>query len=213
MNAENPPLLPASVTSFHDYFKLGAEPDDVAAAFGYTFEVGALSLPYADRVPPWADDLRARFARWLPFIRLGNEAGRRETMVAPILLEVVAYLKLRLSIEYNINVAPQLKGRLDYLVRAPRSLLVVEAKDGDMGHGVAQLVAEMIALDKWHKSGSRVLWGAITSGMLWYFAILDRDTKIITQDLLQGFTILGDLGDLVQTLLGILKDKTTDATF
>ena len=211
MSAENPSLLPASVTSFHDYFKLDVEPDDVAVAFGYTFESVALELPFADVAPPWAEELRERIGRWLPIIRLNNEAGRRETMIEPVLLETSAYLHARLSIEYAVNVAPQLKGRLDYLVRAPQSLLVVEAKDGDMGHGVSQLVAEMIALDKWSKTEERRLYGALTTGTLWQFAVMNRETKTIMQDV-RGFSVPGELVDLLRTLIGILQDKPTHAT-
>lgn len=204
-------VLPASIASFHDYFKLDAEPDDVAGAFGYLYGVERLTLPQVVDTPDWAGELGTRFERWLRVVRLGNEAGRRETMIAPVLLETAAHVHARLSIEYGINVAPQLKGRLDYLLRAPQSLLVVEAKDDDMGHGATQLVAEMIALDRWGKMGERTLYGALTTGTLWQFATMNRESKTITQDT-RGFSVPDQLDELIRTLIGILQDEPTNET-
>lgn len=203
--------LPTSITSFHDYFKLDAEPDDVATAFGYRYGVERLTLPQVSDAPDWAQELAIRFERWLRVVRLGNEAGRRETMIAPVLLETAAHVHARLSIEYGINVAPQLKGRLDYLLRAPQSLLVVEAKDDDMGHGATQLVAEMVALDKWDKTGERTLYGALTTGTLWQFATMNRENKTITQDT-RGFSVPDQLDELIRTLIGILQEAPKNAT-
>ncbi len=212
MYPDNPPILPASVTSFYDYFKLDAETSEVADALGYSFVIGDLSLPKVAELPAWTEELELLLRDHLLLVRMGNETVRRETIIAPVLLRIVRAYRLNISMEYWVNVAPQLKGRLDYLMRTTQSLLVVEAKDGDVTRGTTQLVAEMIALDQWDKLGDRVVWGVITSGTLWYFATLDRQTKTITQDLLQGFTIPGDLGDLLRTLIGILQDTPTNAT-
>ena len=206
--ATNPAILPASVTSFYDYFTLNAETSEVADALGYSFAVGDLLLPQAV-LPSWSVDLEEVLRDHLILVRMGNETVRREAIIAPVLLRIVRALRLPINMEYWVNVAPQLKGRLDYLMRTAHALLVVEAKDGDITHGTTQLVAEMIALDQWEKASDRRIWGAITSGTLWYFVVLDRDTKTITQDLLQGFTVPGDLGGLLQTLIGILQEKAS----
>ncbi len=75
-----------------------------------------------------------------------------------------------MRIEYAIQVNEKLKGTLDYHFYTDRSLLAVEAKKADLTQGLTQLSAEMIAL------GKTILTGAITSGKLWQFALLDRSS-------------------------------------
>ena len=209
----NPAIIPASVTSFYDYFTLNAETGEVAQALGYSYTVGSLVLPKSRELPAWSQDLDELLRDHILLVRMGNETVRREAIIAPIVLRIIRALRLPINMEYWVNVAPQLKGRLDYLMRSDESLLVVEAKDGDITRGTTQLVAEMIALDQWENTNDRTIWGAITSGTLWYFAILNRREKIITQDLLQGFQVPADLGNLLQTLLGILEsDPINDAS-
>lgn len=211
MNPDDLSVLPVNVTSFYDYFKADADAHEVANAFGYTFESKQMTLPQIADTPDWEPELRERIFKWLPRIRMSNEGARRETMVAPLLLNIIERFDYYLLIEQWVNVAPQLKGRLDYILEADQSLLVVEAKDGDTYHGTTQLVAEMIALDKWNRTGERLLYGALTTGILWQFAAMNRETKTITQDL-RSYNVPGQLDIVLRILIGILQDKPTHAT-
>ena len=204
-----PANLPASVTSFYDYFTGEANVRSVASAFGYSFVREYMTLPQSDVAPDWEPALRQQIIKRLPKISMGNESARRETLIAPVLLEIVEHMDVYLLIEQWINVAPQLKGRLDYVVEAKQSLLVVEAKDGNTFNGTTQLVAEMIALDKWSTTGDRLLYGAITTGDLWYFAAMERETKAITVDV-RGYSVPGELDKLVRILIGILESEPTN---
>ena len=80
---------------------------------------------------------------------LTNETARREIFIAPIVSELVRITHARLSIEYPLQVTPQLQGSLDYYLRTQTHLLVKEAKQADLTRGFTQLAMEMIALDQW----------------------------------------------------------------
>ncbi|MBC7516423.1 MAG: hypothetical protein H7237_08360 [Alkalinema sp. FL-bin-369] len=61
--------------------------------------------------------------------------------------------------------------------------MIVEAKHADMVRGLAQLTAELIAIDQWTDSPQEKIVGAITTGNFWQFACLDRSAKQVTQGL------------------------------
>ena len=199
-----PYVLPENIRSFHDYFNLTAPTEAISEALGYPFEQASLVLPLSDAVPDWAAPLAERFRRLLPNIRLDSEAARRELLISPILIELTTTLDLKLRIELGVNVSGQLHGDLDYLLQTrDHRLLVVEAKQGDTSRGMSQLVAEIAALDQWTDSEETVLYGALSTGDLWRFARLDRETKTITQDV-NLFRVPADLAELSRVLVGIL---------
>ncbi len=84
--------------SFRSYFELSYEPDEILAEFGYALIRARLSLPKAIRQLDRLPDLKQRIEDTLPFISLSNEAARRETLVSPVLLEVVRYCQCQLRI-------------------------------------------------------------------------------------------------------------------
>ncbi len=93
---------------------------------------------------------------------------------------------------------------IDYLIRSKQELIVIEAKKGDLEKGFNQLAAEMIALDQYEDSHApKVLYGAITIGEVWRFAILTRSTKTITKDI-NLFRFPQDTKELLAVLIGIL---------
>lgn len=57
-------------------------------------------------------------------ISLSSETARRETLVAPILLEIISICQCQLKIEYPLRVNERLKGTLDYLQYALKNYLL-----------------------------------------------------------------------------------------
>lgn len=62
-------------------------------------------------------------------------------------------------------------------------MLVIEAKQADLSRGFTQLAVELIALDQWIDSELSVLYGSVTTGEDWRFAIYNRQEKQINEDL------------------------------
>ncbi|MGF1478283.1 MAG: hypothetical protein ACFB4I_02155 [Cyanophyceae cyanobacterium] len=51
-------------------------------------------------------------------------------------------------------------------------VLVIEAKREDLDNGFNQLAVELIALQQWLET-DQVIYGALTTGTIWQFAILN----------------------------------------
>lgn len=188
--------------TFSSYFDLPYETDDILREFDYSFIKTELSLPQTDQ--PVVDELlliKEKIRRILPLISLSSETARRETLVAPILLEIIAICNCQLKIEYPLRVSDRLKGTLDYLLQSRHDLLVIEAKKDDLTKGFTQLAVELIALSQ--VTEQDIFYGAVTIGNLWQFGKLDQIEKTIYQDL-NLFKIPDDLLDLGKVLLGIL---------
>jgi hypothetical protein len=190
--------------SFRSYFELPYEADEILAEFGYCLEKTVLSLPKTSEKLDFIELLRQRIGNILPLVSLSNETARRETLVSPILLEIVTFCQCQLRIEYTLTVNNWLKGNLDYLLRSKNSLLVIEAKNDDLTRGFTQLAVELIALAQIEEQD--VLYGAVTMGNIWQFGKLDRTGQKIVQDL-SLFKIPADLEELASILIGILEGR------
>ena len=198
--------LPTTVRGFHDYFKLTASPRDLAEAFGYAFEVEAMSLPQATDSLSWLSALEGRLSYALRHFIFDSETARRECLIGPVLFEVARYLEISLRFEYGIQATPQLKGTLDYLFQSQQSLLVIEAKQADLTRGFSQLTAELIALDHLAEIPNPILFGAVSYGDMWRFGRLDRQEKRIVQDV-SGVLVPDSTEKLVRTLIAILRGE------
>ena len=188
--------------TFSAYFDLPYETDDILREFDYSFIKTELSLPQTDQ--PVVNELlliKEKIRKILPLISLSSETARRETLVAPILLEIIAICNCQLKIEYPLRVSDRLKGTLDYLLQSTHDLLVIEAKKDDLTKGFTQLAVELIALSE--ITDQDIFYGAVTTGNLWQFGKLDKIEKTIYQDI-NLFKIPNDLLDLGKVLLGIL---------
>jgi hypothetical protein len=140
----------------------------------------------------------------LPYVDLSNEPARREVLIARIVLDLVHYTKSQLRIEYPVMVTAQLQGWLDYWLRSQTELIVIEAKRQDLDYGMTQLVTEMIALDQWERSPEQaVLIGAVTTGKVWEFALLERATKCFSQGL-ESYRVPEDIEPLMRILVQAL---------
>ena len=169
--------------TFSDYFELNYPTEDILAELGYQYQVTKLSLPH---------------------ISLTSETAKREVMVAPILLELLDEMDLKIEIEYPVYVSEYLKGNLDYWVRSSHGFVVVEAKKADMEKGFTQLAVELIAMDQYLDTSNPMLYGAITIGDLWRFGQLERQEKRILRDI-DSFRVPLDLEELFRIFLGILN--------
>lgn len=187
--------------TFHSYFDLPYETEDILREFDYSFIKRELSLPKTNQNLDHFLIIQDKIRKILPLISLSSETARRETLVAPILLEVIYIRQCQLKIEYPLRVNERLKGTLDYLLYATNNLLVIEAKKDDLTKGFTQLAVELIALSE--VQDQDIFYGAVTIGNLWQFGKLDRNEKTIYQDL-NLFKIPDDTIDLAKVLLGIL---------
>ncbi|MBT9314669.1 hypothetical protein [Leptothoe spongobia] len=198
-------LKPDQSYTFSKIFDLKIPADELAQELGYTLSRKRLDLP---RFPGELDriqELCDRIEEILPYVDLASETSRREVLISRVVSELVHYTKAQLRIEYPIKVSLQLQGYLDYLLRTQTELLVIEAKRQDLDYGFTQLVAEMIALDQWDKTPKQsVLLGAITTGTVWQFGQLDRNTKHIEQGL-NSYRAPEDLDDLMRILVAALS--------
>ncbi|NES20610.1 MAG: hypothetical protein F6K41_17185, partial [Symploca sp. SIO3E6] len=86
------------------------------------------------------------------------------------------------------------------------NLLVIEAKNADLARGFTQLAIELIALDQWTTSNEPLLYGAVSTGDVWQFGVLNRERKQIQQDL-NLYRVPADLNDLFSSLVAILNNN------
>jgi hypothetical protein len=162
--------------TFSDYFEMGNPTEEILNELGYFFSTQVIALPkntsFDKKI---VEDIRSSYYLLMPKISLNSEIAKRELMIAPLLHEVVKIIDAKLNVEYPIDIDDRLSGTIDYLFRSNQDLVVIEAKKGDLEKGFNQLAAEMIAVDKYEDSGSpKFLYGAITIGEVWRFAILER---------------------------------------
>ena len=188
--------------TFRSYFEFNYEVDDIIAEFDYSLIRSKLSLPKTTAILSNVAELKQKIADILPFVSLSSETARRETLVSPVLLEIVRFCHCQLRIEYPLIVNNWLKGHLDYLLQSNKSLLVIEAKKDDLTRGFTQLAVELIALAQ--VESQEIYYGAVTIGNLWQFGRLDCIKKEIVQDL-NLWRVPDDLDDLMPILVGILS--------
>ena len=188
--------------TFRSYFELAYEPDEILAEFDYRLIIKELILPKTSQELKRTAELKQRIREILPFVSLSNETARRETLVSPLLLEVIRYCECKMRIEYPLKVSNILKGNLDYLLRLKNQFLVIEAKNDDLTRGFTQLAVELIALSQVEEQD--IYYGAVTIGDVWRFGKLDRVEQIVTQDI-NLFKIPDDLDDLTWVIVGILQ--------
>lgn len=187
--------------TFRSYFDLPYETDQILAEFDYSLSKLSLSLPKTTRHLDRLIELRDKIEDIIPLVSLSSETARRESLVSPVLLDLIRYCQCQLRFEYTLNVNSWLKGNLDYLVKSNQELLVIEAKNDDMTRGFTQLAVQLIAMS--HVEDQNIFYGAVTIGEIWRFGKLDRNQKTIFQDT-HLFKVPDDLDDLLKVMVGIL---------
>lgn len=119
-----------------------------------------------------------------------SEYALCETLIYPTLREVWKLYKNELLLWSHepLNYDENLCGIPDYMVakRSPMGriflenpfLIIVEAKKDNFEEGWAQCIAEMIAaqrINQRHNSISTPIFGIVSTGVIWEFAILDEN--------------------------------------
>ncbi|BAY74834.1 hypothetical protein NIES25_12500 [Nostoc linckia NIES-25] len=82
---------------------------------------------------------------------------------------------------------------------------MIEAKQADINRGFIQLATEMIALDKWTDSTQSEILGAVTTGNVWQFGILDRQKQSIEQAI-NLYRVTEELEVVLRTMLAALMN-------
>lgn len=200
-------ILPEeTVNTFADYFKLNADIAEILSVFDVSYRIEACDLPRERLDPGRLADLKKRLEESFPHISLTSETARREFLIAPVLMEAAHVADARIRVEFPLEVDDRLKGTLDYFIRAARhNMLVIEAKNGDLTRGFAQLAVELVALDRWAADSPEPrFYGAVSVGDVWKFGFLDRADKILTEDL-NTYSVPTDVEEVVGTLVAILS--------
>ncbi|HEX8738156.1 MAG TPA: hypothetical protein VF721_22670 [Pyrinomonadaceae bacterium] len=192
--------------NFSDYFKLRVSTEDILAYFGYTKQSALLEFSQTTNELPFFEILQSQINDHLLHISLENEITRREFLIAPIMSQVRRLTQSKLRSEYWFEFNHQLRGSFDYYLRRENDLLVVEAKNADLGRGFTQLAVELIALDKAEETDKNVIYGAVSTGQEWQFAKLERQDKQIYQDI-NLYVLPAHLEDILRILIGILERK------
>ena len=191
--------------TFSKYFELTADPEDIFAELGVTLKKQMLQLPTVSNELAFLPDLKKRLLKTLELVDLTTEMARRETLIAPILLEVCAQTQQQLKIEYAVDVSKWLRGSFDYFIPGAQNLLIIEARQADLARGFVQLGAELIALDQWTRSDSPLLYGGVTTGDAWKFGYFERALQTLWQDI-SLYALPSDLKQVVAILLGIIQN-------
>ena len=206
--SRKPLLDPNRAYTFSNYFDLNPDPFDLVAEFGYSLVRAQLRLPQFSGHIEQLDALKERIEAILPYVDLVNETARREVLIAPIVSEIVRITHARLSIEYPLQVSQKLQGSLDYYLRTQTQLLVIEAKQADLTRGLTQLTIELIALDQWTELTQPDLLGAVTTGNIWQFGVLRRESKQVEQGL-NLYRVTEDIETVMRILLAALLPNAT----
>jgi hypothetical protein len=185
--------------TFRSYYEMPYEIEDILAEFGYRLERSQVNLAQFQGLVPGCDRLAQQLRQRLNYVSLSSEAARRETFIAPIVMDAAELSLAQVRIEYPLNVTNWLKGTLDYYLYQGQQLLIIEAKQADLVKGFKQLAVELIALDQADKTDQPILLGAVTTGEVWMFGQLHRSDRLIMQN-----TKLYLVPDELEPLLRIL---------
>jgi hypothetical protein len=147
--------------------------------------------------------LEETIAHQLPLaVNIGTEKARSELIVTPVLLEIRSLYQYRIGYfsgrTFNVDPSENLNGECDFIlsgnsnqivIQAP-ILTVVEAKNLDIMAGLGQCIAQMVGIFRFnqiHNGGVDpanlpTVLGAVTTGVLWRFLVLDAQRLIIDTD-------------------------------
>ncbi len=198
--------LPEGPLTFRDYFNLNADTEDVLACFEYSYRIESCELPRKELEDGHVEEVRRHLLEVFTHAVLTNEAGRREFLIAPVLMEATRQAHAKITVELSLEVDEKLKGTLDYFIQAPHNILVIEAKNGELKKGFTQLAVELVALDRWlEDSPESRFYGAVSMGDVWKFGFLDRAEKRVTEDL-NTYSSPKELEAITEILVAVLTE-------
>lgn len=187
------------------------EAQDFAKDFGYSFERKWLNLPQYTGELDRSPQTQERIEEILPYVSLTSDRAKREILVSPIIRDLIHYTKAKVRIEYPIQVTEKSQQILDYFIKSNQCTVITFAKGADTDFGMTELIASLIALDRWLEDPPQTnIIGAVTTGRTWEFARLNRQSKHIEQglemyDFFKNFDALMRI--LVQVVTGIKQDE------
>jgi len=193
--------------TFSDYFSMSASVKEIVTELGYSLFTQRIQLPQnLDYDKNIIEHLNRLYDTIFLKINLNSEFSKREFLISPLLIELAQLIDITIETENTIFVNDKLAGSFDYFVQGKQNLIVIEAKNKDMEGGFKQLAAELIALDCYDDLQNRpLLYGAITLGDIWKFAILDRHQKQLIKDI-NSYTIPHNTDEVFGVLMGILME-------
>jgi hypothetical protein len=169
---------------------------------------------------PISERLRETLEENVPVaVEVSTEKARSELIIAPVLMEVRRQFDRRISVfsgvEFNVDTAEGLRGVCDFLlslsplqltVQAP-VITVVEAKNDNIKAGIAQCVAEMVAVQRFNAAkGNSIasVHGVVTTGSLWKFLRLSDSVvgvDVVERPIQQIEQIVGILTGAIRAAL------------
>ena len=182
-----PILSPIRSYAFSDYSNLPHEVVDIVSCHGYQLVRQKLVFSeHGDAIPQGLrqdlEILRHKTTERLKKVYFSADIAQREIYITPLLFVLLDWLDFTVRIEHYIDLTERLNGTLDYLLTSPTANIVIfHAKKNDLQKGLAQLAtgAMAVAIDNFNK---RPIFGAVTTGNIWQFAIIDPKTKTVTED-------------------------------
>jgi hypothetical protein len=127
-------------------------------------------------------------------LAINTEKARSELLISPVLVELRKIFDRKISlfsgVDFNIDETKNLNGFCDFLISVSSEqffitapvIIIVEAKNEDIVGGMGQCVAEMIAaklLNEQENISVSWVYGAVTTGSVWKFMKLERQTVFI----------------------------------
>lgn len=150
---------------------------------------------------------------YIKFVSLSSsEKLRSEALVFPLLAELVRSAPTQLNIfsgpDFTVDQSRGLNGRCDFLItKSPEFLairspiiVVVEAKKSDLGEGLGQCLATMVAAQIFNGDPLRPILGTITTGTVWIFMMLENNMvkiDLAEYSIKQADVILGILNSVI----------------
>ena len=187
--------------SLGSFFELKIEAQDLAKEFGYSFERKWLKLPQYTGELDRSPQTQERIEEVLPHVSLTSDRAKREILVSPIIRDLIHYTKANVRTEYPIQTTEKSPRVLDYFIKSTQCAVVTFAKGADTDFGMTELIASLIALDRWLEDPPQThLIGAVTTGRTWEFARLNRQSKNIEQGL-EIYSLLKNFDALMRILV------------
>lgn len=155
-------------------------------------------------------------------IALNTEKARSELLICPLLLAVKEEFNNQISLfsgeEFNVDPELGFNGICDFIISlSPEQLfikapvmVIIEAKKEDLKGGLGQCVAAMVAAEKFNEQFHNPItkiYGAVTTGTIWRFLQLERQT--LTIYLSEYF--LPPLEAILGRLVAIIQAEIADA--
>ncbi len=142
-------LQEGSRYSFSQISELGFAADELLAELGYRYRTAPLSLPAGEPVQAASQlrELRAQMRQRLPHVPLTSVGARRALYVTPLLFAALDQAGFRMHIDCPVA-CRRLWGTVDYLLRGAHDVVVATAEGADMGPGLTQLAAQMVAVSE-----------------------------------------------------------------